>query len=169
MAEARQTLEEIFRRPTQSVRSGRQTLEEIFNRPTRPSFDLARPTGSLGRAAAVGGEKLARGVRRAFTPRETSVEVRRAFEKEPILTKAPPIVTGFGSFGARVAEFPVRGVLTLGSELANVARQAQGKEPIREFKLPFSAKRLDFEGDKLTSAFGEQERAIERGESPLRS
>jgi hypothetical protein len=98
---------------------------------------------------------------KGFTPRTEPIDFRRAFEAEPIQTKAPPVVTGAATFGNLLLEaIPRMGATVYGELLAPDKKTG-------EVNLGFDARRLGFQGSKYETATNEIQRRISAGESPL--
>lgn len=95
-----------------------------------------------------------------FKPRTEPVEIRRPFETTPVKTKAPPIVTGFASFGNSIVEMIPKGLATLYGE---TKYKTTGKETV---DIGIDARRLGFKEKEYTTAVKEIADRVTAGESP---
>jgi hypothetical protein len=95
-----------------------------------------------------------------FKPRSEPVEVRRVFEKTPVKTKAPPIVTGLAGLGRDIVEMIPKGLATLYGESKY---KTTGKESI---PIGIDARRIGFDEQNYTTAVKEIADRVDKGESP---
>lgn len=94
-----------------------------------------------------------------FTTREEAVPVRRAFEVEPILTKAPPIITTSAQLGFSLLEAIPRAMATVGGEL-------KAEFQPQEVESNINLKRFGFEGKNYKTASLQMKEALDGGENP---
>jgi len=111
-----------------------ETLDQI--RKSNQTFtDMLKNRAPLGSPEAIKDT-----VSSLFTMRDEPVEVRRPFEKTPIKTNLPPVITGAAKFGNYLVEL-----------VPKVTAQAVANfSPSQETTLSFDKKRLGFQGEGNT-------------------
>jgi hypothetical protein len=127
-----------------------QKAHEIVRQPAMPEAKIDYPSA----------QKNVKDFWNKFTPREEAVPVRRAFEKEPVMTKAPPIVTNLGQLGFSILEAIPRAGATFYGEVLAPDRKTG------EVDIGINAKRLGYENEKYTTAAKEFKDKVEAGENP---
>lgn len=127
-----------------------QKAHEIVRQPAMPEVKIDYPSA----------QKNVKDFWNKFTAREEAVPVRRAFEKEPVMTKAPPIVTSLGQLGFSILEaIPKAGATFYGEVLAPDRKTG-------EVDIGINAKRLGYENEKYTTAAQEFKNKVDAGENP---
>ncbi len=131
-----------------------QIAEEVIRQPIVPDVKIDYPSAEKTVS------NVYKSIKKQFTPREEAVPVRRAFEKEPIMTKAPPVVTGLADLGFSTLEAILRGVATLYGEVLAPDRKTG------EVDIGIDARRLGYEDKKYPTAAQEFKDKVDSGENP---
>lgn len=146
------------------------TLTDIF-KPAPAPVKFSKPAVSFGPESPTnktdsstpsvgdGSGDLFSFIKNEFTPRTEAVPYRRVFEKEPIMTRMPPIVTQLASFGNQVLEAIPRLAATVGGEAI-----AHGQPT--EVQSNIDLRRFGFDTPNYVTAAKEQQDAINSGENP---
>ena len=100
----------------------KKKAEEVIRQPIVPDVKIDYPSAEKTVS------NVYKSIKKQFTPRKDAVPVRRAFKKEPVMTKAPPIVTGLGQLGFSILE-AIPGTVSKRKEAVPVRRVFE-KEPV---------------------------------------
>lgn len=131
-----------------------QRAEEVVRQPIVPDVKVDYPSAEKTVS------NIYKSIKKQFTPREEAVPVRRAFEKEPIMTKAPPVVTGLADLGFWTLEaIPRAGATFYGEVLAPDRKKG-------EVDIGIDARRLGYEDKKYPTAAQEFKNKVDAGENP---
>ena len=132
----------------------KKKAEEVIRQPIVPDVKIDYPSAEKTVS------NVYKSIKKQFTPREEAVPVRRAFEKEPVMTKAPPIVTSLGQLGFSLLEAMPRAIATFYGEVSAPERKTG------EVDIGINAKRLGYENEKYRTAAKEFKDKVEAGENP---